>query len=494
MSVLEEDMEAILPEDPPESPVMLSSVEVKVYKRRWWILFLFAGMGFMQCAVWNTWGPITATVKTAYPKWDDAEIALLSMWGTITMITGLVPMTILLQAKGLRVSLLVTAALLTMGTGVRCFSSEEQPFTVLAHIGAVLNGFAGIIIGAAPSLLSSRWFPHNERTTATGIGCTFNQLGNAGGFFLGPLMVHLPVNQSTHHGNSTEADLDPEQIEALRMSIRDYMWISFGICSSLFLGVIAYFPEKPKKPPSLTSFMHEKPAPFAKDLKLLLSNKNIWLLVVPYAITLGINVAWSSVLDINVAPFGINQDEASWMGVYVTCGGVLMAIIASRFSDLLFGYMKLTIISLMVVATAGYTWFLLLMNQCLPFSKVQLFISVIIGASFNYACSPLFFELAVELAFPVSEGVVGAFLTISWNIVAALFLFIMQTPFVKKSVLWMDYLLAIQGLVVVLMMGLVREEYRRTSVDKAPAEDQVVVVGASSAPSDQCSDQQVELA
>lgn len=63
------------------------------------------------------------------------------------------------------------------------------------------------------------------------------------------------------------------------------------------------------------------------------------------------------------------QDEASWIGVYVTAGGVFMAILASRFSDILFGYMKLTIISLMVVATAGYTWFLLLMNECLPFSK-----------------------------------------------------------------------------------------------------------------------------
>ncbi|KAG0716178.1 Disrupted in renal carcinoma protein 2 [Chionoecetes opilio] len=327
-----------------------------------------------------------------------------------------------------------------------------------------------------PQLISSRWFPHNERTTATGIGCTFNQLGNAGGYFLGPLLIHLPKNHSSDPGNSTtDLDLEPWEIDALRKSIRDYMWISFGMCTTLFIGVLSYFPEKPKKPPSLTSLLHEKRRPFAQDVKLLLSNKNLWLLVMPYSITLGINVAWSSVLDINVAPFGINQDEASWMGVYVTCGGVVMAILAARFSDLLFGYMKLTIIVLMVVATAGYTWFLLLMNQMPPIQqRSQLFISVIIGASFNYACSPLFFELAVELAFPVSEGIVGAFLTISWNIVAALFLFIMQTPIVKKGVLWMDYLLAVQGLVVVLMMGLVREEYRRTMVDKAPTEEQVV--------------------
>lgn len=477
----DDEMEAILPEDPPEGPHMVASLEVKVYKRRWWILFLFAGMGFMQCAVWNTWGPITASVKLAYPNWDDAEIALLSMWGTITMITGIVPMTVLLQAKGIRVALLLTAFFMSLGTTVRCFTIEEQAFTVLAHIGAVLNGFSGIIIGAAPSLISSRWFPHNERTTATGIGCTFNQLGNAGGFFLGPLMVHIPGNHSNYSRNGTY-DLTPDEINMLRKSIRDYMWISFGLCAALFIGVITYFPEKPRKPPSLTSFIHEQPSSFTEDIKRLLSNKNVWLLVIPYSITLGINVAWSSVLDINLAPFGITQDEASWMGVYVTMGGVFMAILASRISDILFGYMKLTIISLMVVATAGYTWFLLLMNECLPFSKVQLFISVIIGASFNYACSPLFFELAVELAFPVPEGVVGAFLTICWNVVAAVFLFVMQTPLAKKTVLWMDYLLAIQGLVVVMMMILVKEEYRRTLVDKAPAEEQEAVVAAVVAP------------
>lgn len=95
-----------------------------------------------------------------------------------------------------------------------------------------------------------------------------------------------------------------------------------------------------------------------------------------------------------------------------------------------------------------------------------MFVSVIIGSSFNYACSPLFFELAVELAYPVSEGVVGGFLTLCWNVVSVIFLLTMQMP--MDSVLWMDYILAIQGLVVVLLMILVKEEYRRTSIDKVP--------------------------
>lgn len=57
------------------------------------------------------------------------------------------------------------------------------------------------------------------------------------------------------------------------------------------------------------------------------------------------------------------------MGVYVTLGGVVMALLVSRFSDWLFGYLKLTIIGLMVIATCGFTWFLFIMNGCLPYSE-----------------------------------------------------------------------------------------------------------------------------
>lgn len=55
------------------------------------------------------------------------------------------------------------------------------------------------------------------------IGCTFNQLGNAGGFFLGPYMVQMPSNLSN---SSVSPDLDDDEVEKLRRNISDYMWIS----------------------------------------------------------------------------------------------------------------------------------------------------------------------------------------------------------------------------------------------------------------------------
>jgi hypothetical protein len=43
-----------------------SSVGYKSYKRRWYILSLFAIMSLHQCLVWNTFGPIDKAVKYAY--------------------------------------------------------------------------------------------------------------------------------------------------------------------------------------------------------------------------------------------------------------------------------------------------------------------------------------------------------------------------------------------------------------------------------------------
>ena len=55
------------------------------------------------------------------------------------------------------------------------------------------------------------------------IGCTFNQLGNAGGFFLGPLIVKQPdLNQSREMAT-----------EIIKISIRNYMWI--GMLAYIFI-------------------------------------------------------------------------------------------------------------------------------------------------------------------------------------------------------------------------------------------------------------------
>jgi len=70
---------------------------------------------------------------------------------------------------GLRASMVLTAAMMALGTFLRCLPLGVNAFTWMCHICAILNGIAGIVVFSAPSAVSAAWFPPEERTTATGV-------------------------------------------------------------------------------------------------------------------------------------------------------------------------------------------------------------------------------------------------------------------------------------------------------------------------------------
>lgn len=55
--------------------------------------------------------------------------------------------------------------------------------------GQLLNGLAGPVTQAAPTLLSSTWFPTEQRTTSTAVAALCGSLGVALSFVVGPLVV-----------------------------------------------------------------------------------------------------------------------------------------------------------------------------------------------------------------------------------------------------------------------------------------------------------------
>lgn len=60
--------------------------------------------------------------------------------------------------------------------------------------------------------------------------------------------------------------------------------------------------------------------------------------------------------------------------------------------------------------------------------SVQVYTCNILGGMFLNGAIPLFYELGAESAFPVSEGVVGGFLTWLNNVFGIIFLFMLQIP------------------------------------------------------------------
>ena len=131
-------IKAIVPSsDHDEQCPLLSPLEVRVYKRRWYILAVFSLLAVLQDAVWNAWGPIDHTAKILY-GWSDDLIALLANYGSIMYIVMFLPAIYVLE-KNLRQAMLFTSGFMALGTILR-YSLLQDPatstavFTVSCHV------------------------------------------------------------------------------------------------------------------------------------------------------------------------------------------------------------------------------------------------------------------------------------------------------------------------------------------------------------------------
>jgi hypothetical protein len=74
-------------------------VETAVYKRRWYMLFAFTAMSFMQGAMPNVWTVIAESVEPAF-GWSDPEVSLMMNWIYITYLLAMFPTAWIVDFKG----------------------------------------------------------------------------------------------------------------------------------------------------------------------------------------------------------------------------------------------------------------------------------------------------------------------------------------------------------------------------------------------------------
>ena len=86
-------------EDDGEAVPLLATSAIKIYSRRWYLLLLFALVGFTQNMVWNTWGPITDSVKVVF-DWSNADIATFANVGNVLFVIMAFPASWMLDVLG----------------------------------------------------------------------------------------------------------------------------------------------------------------------------------------------------------------------------------------------------------------------------------------------------------------------------------------------------------------------------------------------------------
>ncbi|XP_063850652.1 solute carrier family 49 member 4-like isoform X1 [Scylla paramamosain] len=136
------------------TPVPSGVAPIKVYLTRFWILATFSFLAMFQCLMWNTWGPISASMDAAYPGWGSGTVAMMGNWGTIMFVVTVTPMCWVMNTRGLRVGVLLCGGLVAAGTVIRVLpllvSTNVTFFTAMCHICAILVGTAGTLVLAAP--------------------------------------------------------------------------------------------------------------------------------------------------------------------------------------------------------------------------------------------------------------------------------------------------------------------------------------------------------
>jgi len=476
MSLIEEDTVPIIINS------QNSTVQTRVYLRRWYILAVFSILGVLQGMIWNSFGPIsTSLLAVLCPYWTNATLALLGNWGNIMYIIPVVPVLWFFETKGLRASMILTATLMLIGTALRTLPLGIPTFTWMCHICAICNGMAGIIVFSAPSAVSSAWFPPNERTTATGIALVFNNLGNAFSFLAAPGIVPdptainqtAPFNDANFPGFATNVSngcpiLEPAEKLHIEKRLQILMYLEAGLVLGCFVAIIAHFPSKPKNPPSVSSSM-ERMA-FLPGLRSFLKNYKAIILTLAYSLFNGVIASWYSVMNITFKPLPLGSPEDTdkiigYIGICSIAGNCVASILVSRIVDSLKGKMKRTLSIIMVLGFGCWVWMCLICLKVIPFSLPQLYASTILASSLTYSASPIFFEFCVEIAYPVPEGIVGGFLTCFYNICGMIFLFLFYIPNISKYPQWIPYAIIGSTGVSLPLVALVKEEYNRSAFD-----------------------------
>ena len=117
---------------------------------------------------------------------------------------------------------------------------------------------------------------------------------------------------------------------------------------------------------------------------------------------------------------------------------------------------------LLVGAAVSYALFTFMCAGIIPYCKAVLFLTFILGGFFSNGSIPLFFEMAVETAYPVAEGITSCVLKISCTIPLLLFYFFPLLP--KFGLKWINWC-AFANAACIPLLALWRERYYRTEVD-----------------------------
>ncbi|OGD09689.1 MAG: sugar phosphate permease [Candidatus Aminicenantes bacterium RBG_13_62_12] len=371
---------------------MKEQTPFRVYSYRWIVLAAFAVMGVMNQVLWITFAPITSAAAAFYHT-SDLMIGLLSMVFMVVFIVIFLPSAYVIDTRGFRAAV-GTGAVLTAVFGLtRGLFASNYTLVFISQVGIAVG--QPFIIGAITKV-AARWFPVEERATASGIGTL--------ALYLGPLLAMF---------------LTPHLV--LRIGIPSTLLI-YGIAAAVaavfFLLAAREHPPTPAGP--------DERALMLDGLRSMLRQRDFLFLMIVFFIGLGMFNALSTWIEDIIRPRGFTISQAGRLGGLMLGGGIVGAIVVSLLSDRFRRRKPFILLALaglipgligMTYGTA--TWLLLLSGFAFGF--------------FLLSAGPVGFQYAAEITHPAPEGTSNTLLLVMGQVSGIVFILGMDALRVRPS-------------------------------------------------------------
>ncbi len=274
----------------------------KLYGYRWLILVVFMLVAAFNQLIWITFAPIT-DAAAAYYHVSQLDIGLLSMSFMIAFLVFSIPASWVIDTYGFRIAVGIGAALTGIFGLMRGLVASNFTLVMVAQIGTAVG--QPFILNALTKV-AARWFPIEERATASGLGSLAMYLGILAGLALTP---SLALNAGFSN-----------------------MLLYYGV-GALAVGIIfiVFAREHPATPPGPVD--QEERALMFDGMKQILRNKNFLLLMSIFFIGLGVFNSVTTWIEDIISPRGFTATQAGTAGGLMIVGGIVGAVILPTLSD-----------------------------------------------------------------------------------------------------------------------------------------------------------------
>ena len=384
---------------------------IKAYGYRWLVLLAFVPIASMTQVLWITFAPITGAAARFYHT-SDLMIGLLSMSFMVVYVLIALPSAWVIDTWGFRAAVGIGAVLTAVFGLTRGLFASNFTIVFLSQIGIAIG--QPFVIGAITKI-AARWFPAEERATASGLGTLALYMGPLAAMILTPFLV-------------------------LRIGI-DRTLLAYGIISA---AAAAFFLLVAREHPPTPAGPDERVLMF-DGLKSMLRRRDFIFLLIMFFIGLGMFNSVSTWIEDIIRPRGFTISQAGWLGGLMLISGIAGAIIMPLLSDRS-GRRK----PFLVLALVGLIPGLVGMTYVTGYGL--LLVSGFIFGFFLLSAGPIGFQYGAEITHPAPEGTSNSLLLVMGQVSGIVFILLMDAIKSPATGSMTTSLLALAALTVVAII------------------------------------------